>query len=678
MDLSTDVKYVKGVGSAVAEKLNKLGIGVVCDLLYNFPRDYEDWSKIIPISQAPYDKRCCIKARVINAPVGGRTKNGGMIFKAAATDGDGVLMLTFFNNKYIVNQLFEDEEYLFFGKINQSVIGGIEMLSPRFVKVADNDKIHPVYRQTEKLTSRKIEAVTRNAFTSLKGNISESLPEYIIKKYRLMGREEALFNMHFPENDEALRLAKRRLIFEELLNMQLGLLLLRESGRRNTSVRVLNDCSSEFYKMLPYRPTDAQKRCIEECIKDMKLSRPMNRLLQGDVGSGKTTVAAALIYNTVKNGYQCALMAPTEVLAEQHLASLSKLFGDRINIALLTGSVKASQKKLIKKGLADGSIDLVIGTHAVISGDVAFNKLGFVITDEQHRFGVKQRAALSQKGLNPHTLVMSATPIPRTLGLIIYGDLDISVIDELPKGRQPVATYCVTADYHNRLYKFIKKHLDEGRQGYIICPLVEEGETELVPAQEYAEYLSKEVFSSYSVGLLHGKMKPKQKDEVMRDFASGKIQLLVATVVVEVGIDVPNAAVMIIENSERFGLSQLHQLRGRIGRGKFKSTCVLVTDAQNEEARKRMKVMCDTTDGFKIAEEDLKQRGPGDFLGSRQHGLPELRLANIVTDTNILYAAQKQAKNILVADPELLLPEHITLKAAVKTMFGKFGGAGIN
>lgn len=347
-------------------------------------------------------------------------------------------------------------------------------------------------------------------------------------------------------------------------------------------------------------------------------------------------------------------------------------------MALLTGSVKASQKKMIKSGLADGSIDLVVGTHAIISDDVEFKKLGFVITDEQHRFGVKQRTALAAKGLNPHTLVMSATPIPRTLGLIIYGDLDISVIDELPKGRQPIETYCVTTDYHKRLYKFIKKHLDEGRQGYIICPLVEEGETELVPAQEYAEYLREKIFPSYSVGLLHGKMKPKQKDEVMRDFASGKIQLLVATVVVEVGIDVPNAAVMIIENSERFGLSQLHQLRGRIGRGQFKSTCVLVTDAQNEESQKRMKVMCQTTDGFKIAEEDLKQRGPGDFLGSKQHGLPELRLANIVTDTNILYAAQKQAQDILFADPELSLPEHKPLRTAIETMFGKFGNVGMN
>ncbi len=678
MDFSTDIKYVKGVGDARKEKLKKLGIHNVKDLLYYFPRDYEDWSKIVPITEAPFGEQCCIKATVTIAPTGIKTKNGTMIFKASATDGRGILALTFFNNKYVVNQLFENEEYLFFGKINQNIIGGREMLSPRFVKASKNDKIRPVYRQTESLNSKSIETITANAFSMLKGGIEESLPEYLIKKYRLMPLDEALYNMHFPESDEALAGAKRRLIFEELLGLQLGLLYLKGRNRKNTSVQLTKDYTDEFCSYLPYSPTGAQMRCIAECAADMQENEPMNRLLQGDVGSGKTTVAAALIYNTVKNGYQCALMVPTEVLAEQHSKSLAKIFAGRINIALLTGSVKASQKKMIKQGLADGSIDLVVGTHAIISDDVEFKKLGFVITDEQHRFGVNQRTALAKKGLNPHTLVMSATPIPRTLGLIIYGDLDISVIDELPKGRQPIETYCVTSDYHTRLYNFVKKHLDEGRQGYIICPLVEEGETQLIPAKEYAEKLQKNVFGNYSVGLLHGKMKPKDKDAVMRQFASGEIQLLVATVVVEVGIDVPNAAVMLIENAERFGLSQLHQLRGRIGRGQFKSTCVLISDAQNEESVKRLKVMCDTTDGFKIAEEDLKQRGPGDFLGSRQHGLPEMKIANIITDTKILYAAQKQAQDIILADPNLDFPEHKSVKKAVAEMFDRFEDVGIN
>lgn len=680
MDFSTDIKYIKGVGEVIAGLFNKLGIFTVGDLLFNFPRDYEDWSRITPIMETEFGVNCCIRARITNAPEGSRTRGGAMIFKAVATDGNGLLMLTFFNNKYVVNQLFEGQEYLFFGKINQTIVGGREMLSPRFVKASDNDKIHPVYRQTEKLTTKKIEAVVSNALSALRGGIEDTLPEYLIIKYRLMGLEESIRNMHFPENDEQLRLARRRLVFEELLGMQLGLVFLREKSRSSTSVRIQHDKTQDFYDSLPYSPTNAQKRCINECVEDMKTSRPMNRLLQGDVGSGKTTVAAALIHNAVENGYQCALMVPTEVLAEQHFKSLSKLFGDRINIALLTGSVKAAEKKKIKSALAGGKTDLVVGTHAIISDDVQFKKLGFVITDEQHRFGVNQRTALAKKGLNPHTLVMSATPIPRTLGLIIYGDLDISVIDELPKGRQPIETYCVGPEYRERLYKFIKKHIDEGRQGYVICPLVEEGETEtdLIPAQEYAEYLQKEVFVGYNVGLLHGKMKPKQKDEIMRKFAEGEIQLLVSTVVVEVGIDVPNAAVMMIENAERFGLSQLHQLRGRIGRGQFKSTCVLVSGAQNEDSRKRLDVMCRTTDGFVIAEEDLKQRGPGDFLGSRQHGLPEMRLANIVSDTKILYAAQKQAEDILFADPELTLPEHRKLRQTVEKMFGRFGDVGIN
>ena len=678
MDFSTDNKYIKGVGEVVAGLFNKLGIFTIGDLLSNYPRDYEDWSKVTPIMSAPFGENCCIRARITNAPEGMKTRNGTMIFKAVATDGEGILMLTFFNNKYVVNQLFTDNEYLFFGKINQNIVGGREMLSPRFVKVSDNEKIHPIYRQTEKLTTRKIETVVASALSAFRGAFEETLPEYLIQKYRLMDIEEAVRNMHFPESDEKLRLARRRLIFEELLGMQLGLLYLRERSRSRTSVRIVNDKTQEFYSWLPYSPTDAQKRCICECAEDMKDSKPMNRLLQGDVGSGKTTVAAALIYNAVANGYQSALMVPTEVLAEQHCKSLAKLFGGRINIALLTGSVKASQKKHIKDGLADGSIDLVVGTHAIISEDVQFKRLGFVITDEQHRFGVNQRTALAKKGINPHTLVMSATPIPRTLGLIIYGDLDISIIDELPKGRQPIETYCVGTDYRERIYKFIKKHIDEGRQAYVICPLVEEGETDLVPAQEYAAYLQKKVFTDCTVGLLHGKMKPKQKDEVMRDFAEGKIQILVSTVVVEVGIDVPNAAVMMIENAERFGLSQLHQLRGRIGRGQFKSTCVLVSDAQNDESLKRLDVMCKTTDGFVIAEEDLKQRGPGDFLGSRQHGLPELRLANIVTDTKILYAAQKQAEDILLADPELAFPEHKKLRELMENVFGKFGEVGIN
>ena len=678
MKFSDDIKYIKGVGEARAEGFRSLGVSTVGELLRFYPRAYEDWSKILPISQCVIGENVCIKGTVMFPVKNERVRGGMLIAKATVTDGEDVIAVTFFNNKYIEKMLKSGEEYLFYGKITLGKFSAREMVTPLFVKSEKSVEIRPIYPQNKTITTKIVQSAVENALKNIDA-IPDYLPDYILKKFNLISLDRAIRDIHFPKDDTALQNARDRLIFDELFILQLSLLTLKND---NSTVKTGNiiekDYSEEFFGLLPFTPTNAQKRCIGECMDDMKAQRPMNRLLQGDVGSGKTTVAAALIYNAVKNGYQCALMVPTEVLAEQHCKSLSKIFAGRVNMALLTGSVKASQKKLIKSGLADGSIDLVVGTHAIIQNDVEFKRLGFVITDEQHRFGVRQRTALAKKGLNPHTLVMSATPIPRTLGLIIYGDLDISVIDELPKGRQPIETYSVTSDYHERLYKFIKKHIDEGRQGYIICPLVEEGETELVPAQEFAERLSKKEFADYSVGLLHGKMKPKDKDAVMRDFAEGKIQLLVATVVVEVGIDVPNAAVMLIENAERFGLSQLHQLRGRIGRGQFKSTCVLVSDAQNEEAVTRLGVMCKTNDGFKIAEEDLKQRGPGDFLGSRQHGLPELKLANIVSDTKILYAAQKQAQDILFADPEMSLPEHRNLRKSVEAMFGEFGEVGIN
>lgn len=434
---------------------------------------------------------------------------------------------------------------------------------------------------------------------------------------------------------------------------------------------IKNDCTEEFYHRLPFSPTRAQKRAVFEALSDMKSGEPMNRLLQGDVGSGKTLVAAALIYNAAKNGMQSAFMAPTEVLAEQHYRTLSKIFdGTDIKIVLLTGSSTAKEKREIKKELRDGSAKLVIGTHAIIQGDVEFSRLGLAVTDEQHRFGVAQRASLSQKGENPNILVMSATPIPRTLGLIIYGDLSVSVLDELPPGRQKTETYCVSQALHERIYKFIKKHLDRGFQAYIVCPLVEEGDSDLIPAQEYYKLLQNTAFRGYRLGLLHGQMKPKEKENIMRDFESGKIQLLVSTVVIEVGVDVPNAVVMVIENAERFGLSQLHQLRGRVGRGSAPSTCILVSDAQNDEAKRRFDIMCKTTDGFLIADEDLKMRGPGDFFGSKQHGLPSLRIADILTDTGMLNEAQKSAQMIIATDGGLLLSEHKGIKRQIDKMFG--------
>ena len=483
--------------------------------------------------------------------------------------------------------------------------------------------------------------------------------------------EEAINTVHFPDSEKALSLAKRRLIFEELLLLQMGLLSERASGSRRKAEVIPLDWSEKFYMSLPFEPTNAQKRAVSEAIADMQTEKPMNRLLQGDVGSGKTAVAAAIMYNAVKNHFQAALMAPTEVLATQHFKTLQNFFGEDINIELLTGSVTAKNKRIIREKLADGTCDIVVGTHAIIQNDVEFKRLGLVITDEQHRFGVGQRNALSQKGNNPHTLVMSATPIPRTLAMMIYGDLDISVLDELPKGRQPIKTFCVPTSYHKRIYNFLHKNIKEGRQCYIVCPLVDDNDSDLVPATEYYDFLKSTYFTDCTLGLLHGQMKPKEKDAVMKRFYSGEIDLLVSTVVIEVGVDVPNATVMVIENAERFGLSQLHQLRGRIGRGTEESTCVLLSDAQNEEATERFDIMCRTTDGFEIARKDLELRGPGDFFGSRQHGLPDMRVANLMTDTRILYEAQKTAKEILDGDIPMTKEELTAINNEVEKLFGR-------
>ena len=602
MDFSTEIQYLKGVGPARAEAFSKLGVDTVGALLRFYPRAYEDWSRVVPIREAPVDTECCIRAVVSYTPSKIRIPGGRLLSKTSVTDGIGILNLVFFNNRFIDSMLKEGEEYLFFGKITVDKHGIRQMVSPLISKGEDKDRIRPVYPQTADVSSKLTEKCTMQALKGCK-EIPDFMPSEILEKNDLCSLDYAIRNIHFPESFESLDRARKRLIFDELFILQLGLLSIKErTGEEKTEMVIKNDCTEEFYHRLPFSPTRAQKRAF----------------------FGKTLVAAALIYNAAKNGMQSAFMAPTEVLAEQHYRTLSKIFdGTDIKIVLLTGSSTAKEKREIKKELRDGSAKLVIGTHAIIQGDVEFSRLGLAITDEQHRFGVAQRASLSQKGENPNILVMSATPIPRTLGLIIYGDLSVSVLDELPPGRQKTETYCVSQALHERIYKFIKKHLDRGFQAYIVCPLVEEGDSDLIPAQEYYKLLQNTAFRGYRLGLLHGQMKPKEKDNIMRDFESGKIQLLVSTVVIEVGVDVPNAVVMVIENAERFGLSQLHQLRGRVGRGSAPSTCILVSDAQNDEAKRRFDIMCKTTDGFLIADEDLKMRGPGDFFGSKQHGLPE-------------------------------------------------------
>ena len=676
MSATTGIQFLKGVGTRRAEQFKRLGVSTVEDLVRLYPRAYEDWSAPLLVTEAPLGEPCCVKARLLTPFAEHRVRKGMTLYKANADDGrSGLLQITLFNNKYLAQKLRAGEEYLFYGKAVGNLLRK-EMAAPE-IEPASYAKIRPIYRQTEGLSSRMIEAAVTQAFTLIQ-DLRDPLPESVRETYRLMGLAEALRQIHFPDSMKTMEEARRRLVFEELFLLQAGLSQLRARSRGETSCVFTEDTTGEFAAGLPFTLTGAQQRVIAQCAADLRAGRPMNRLIQGDVGSGKTAVAAALCHMAAANGWQAAMMAPTEILAEQHYRSLSGLMkGTGVTVGLLTGSAAKSEKERVGAALLAGDIQLIVGTHALLQENVAFGRLGLVVTDEQHRFGVGQRAALASKGDNPHLLIMSATPIPRTLALIIYGDLDVSVIDELPPGRQPIETYAVSTALRQRAYNYIRKHLDEGRQGYIVCPLVEEGETDLVPAKQYAEKLQKGPFRDYRVGLLHGRMKPAEKEEVMRRFSGGDIQLLVSTTVVEVGVDVPNAVIMVIENAERFGLSQLHQLRGRIGRGEHKSTCILISDAQNPEAVRRLQVMRDTADGFKIADEDLRLRGPGDFFGSRQHGLPDLKIADMMEDMEVLRQTQAAVKQLLAADPCLLASAHAPLKAAVEKLFSQ-NVAGMN
>lgn len=671
MQLKSDIKYVKGVGPTRAEAFYKLSVPSVGALLRYYPRAYEDWSQIVPIRDLQAGVQSCIRATVCHTPTKIRIPGGTLLCKTTVTDGAGLLNLTFFNNKYIQNQLQEGEEYLFFGKPMQNRYGALEMASPLFQKPQSAHRIRPIYPATSALNTKTIERCVQNALAALETEIPDFLPREIRERNGLCVLDTAIRHIHFPPDEECLAAARKRLIFDELFLLQLGLLQMKSRTQTLSTDCVLKtDYTDEFSACLPFRFTGAQSRAVQEAVRDMQSGEPMNRLLQGDVGSGKTAVAAALVYSAAKNGLQSAMMAPTEVLAEQHYRTFQKFFaGTDVEIVLLTGSVSAAEKRAVKAKLASGEAALAVGTHALIQEDVDFARLGLCITDEQHRFGVAQRASLAAKGDNPHILVMSATPIPRTLGLILYGDLNVSVLNELPPGRQTVDTYRVGTSYRPRIYKFIEKHIEKGLQAYIVCPLVEEGELDLAPAEEYCKRLQNGVFHHRRVGLLHGKMKPKEKDKIMRAFSAGEIDILVSTVVIEVGVDVPNAAVMVIENAERFGLSQLHQLRGRVGRGTEKSTCILVSDAQNDEAKARFEILCETNDGFKIADADLKLRGPGDFFGKRQHGLPALRLADILRDSALLTTIQREAVTLLQTDAQLQNPEYAAVKRQLDKMF---------
>ena len=680
MKLDTDIKYLKGVGERRAAMLSRLGVSDVNALVRLYPRVYEDWSRIKSINEAQIGEICCIKG-IVGSPVRKNLIRKGLtLYKTEITDGSGIMGITIFNSRFAAEKLTEGDEFLFFGRVGGNLYRK-EMNSPEIEPAEGADRIRPIYPQTHGLNSKMIEKLVRTALTECRDELVDPIPLWLREKYCLMKLPDALWNIHFPKSPDYLEEARRRLIFEELLILQLGLEKMRSQTQKNAGAVIERDFSDEYFSHLPFSPTGAQRRAVKEAMRDMMSGRQMNRLLQGDVGSGKTAVAAALVYSTAKNSMQSALMAPTEVLAEQHYKTFLKLFeGCSINVELLTGSDTAAQKRRKKEALKAGEIDLLIGTHAIIQSDVEFKSLALVITDEQHRFGVEQRNALGEKGKNPHLYVMSATPIPRTLALIIYGELDISILDELPPGRQKIETYAVTSELRQRAYNYVKKHLDAGRQGYIICPLVDEGEsdTELASAVKYADELQRGDFRGYTVGLMHGKMKSVDKKKVMESFSNGETQLLVSTTVIEVGVDVPNAVIMVIENAERFGLSQLHQLRGRIGRGQYKSTCILITYAKNDTAQRRMKVMETTTDGFKIADEDLKLRGPGEFFGSRQHGLPEMKIADMLEDRSTLEETQRAAKEIMARDPELSSPESTALKNEIQRLFDAVGSAGMN
>lgn len=646
-----DIRYLKGVGEKTARLYNKLGIFTVDDLIRHYPRKYLDYSNTVSVKDAPPDTPVFIKATMITPVKESMIRKGLTLYKCNFSDGETVIRVTIFNNKYLAKALRTFDDYILYGKVEKTFTSA-SMSSPQ-IERADKAEVHPVYPTTEKLSVKAISNSVRNAL-ALVGKIPETLSDDILKKYDLVSLDFATRQIHFPTDEKNIEPARNRLIFDELLTLQLGLLKLKEKDVKGNSCKIKKDFTNEFYSLLPFTPTGAQQRAVADCIEDMQSDRMMNRLIQGDVGSGKTAVAGAVIYTVIKNGAQAALMAPTEILATQHFESFKKLFASTdVRVALLTGSVKAGEKKEIKRALCNGEIDLIVGTHALIQNDVEFENLGLVCTDEQHRFGVQQRANLAMKGDNPHLMVMSATPIPRTLGLIIYGDLDISLLDELPPGRQEIRTDVVTSAYHKRIYKFIRDAVDRGEQAYIVCSLVDEGESDLISAKEYADNLAKNEFVGYSVGLLHGKMKPAEKDRVMQSFAEGEMQILVSTTVVEVGVDVPNATVMLIENADRFGLSQLHQLRGRVGRGKNKSYCILVSDNKSDSSRERLQVMKHTSNGFDIADYDLKSRGPGDFFGKRQHGLPDLKIADMLEDTETLRQCRECALKMLESDPRL-------------------------
>ncbi len=673
-NLFKNIDSIKGIGKARAEQYLRLGISTPYELLFHYPKNYINFNDFVHIEDAKLNEYNVIKGKVIKKLPEQPIRKGLTIYKASVSDGNSHFLVTFFNNVYAFKNLKENHEYHFYGKLTENpVTSNLEINSPQIADETSESLIKPLYHLTEGLTNVTLQANMKTALQMLKNEPIEILPYNIIKENNLMILTEALQNIHFPQTMEMVHSARYRLAFDELLKLQLGMFILKKRNRKYTGYIMNKDTDiTPFTDSLPFELTNAQKNAVSEITADLCKNEPMNRLLQGDVGSGKTAVAGCAVYFAHLNGAQSALMAPTSILAIQHYNTLSSYLEPLgVKVCLLIGSTPQKQKTEIKEAIKNGEYSLIIGTHAIIQKDTQYKNLGLVITDEQHRFGVSQRNALTMKGDSPHKLVMSATPIPRTLGLIIYGDLDISVLNELPKGRIPVETYAVTGKLRQRAFGYVKKHIDEGRQAYIVCPMIEESESDLQSVCKYADEISENEFKDYRVGLLHGKMSTTEKDEVMEKFKNGDIDILVCTTVVEVGVDVPNAAIILIENSERFGLSQLHQLRGRVGRGKEKSTCILITDNVSEESIKRAKIMSSTSDGFKISEEDLKMRGPGDFFGQKQHGLPRLKIADMTSDMELVKLTQKVAKEIIDSDPELSDKTHGALRIEVVNLFAQ-------
>ena len=673
LDLNKNIQYIKGVGPARVKLLNKLGIYTLNDIINYFPRTYEDRSKTKKLSDIYDGEEILVIAKVITTVVVRKIRKGLTIYKVIVSDKTNNCEITWYNQEYIKNKIKKGNTYKFYGKVNNK-FGKLEMNTPIIEEInisKNTGKIVPIYPSTNNLTQNVLRLIVENAIEEIKGQIKETLPEYILKEYNLCNLEYAIKKIHFPDNFSEYNIARKRLAFEEIMTMQLLLMKLKKSynNELNGIQFDKNIKMSDVINDLPYKLTKAQLKVLEEIDSDMESKKCMNRLLQGDVGSGKTVVSIIASYKAVKSGMQVAIMAPTAILATQHLEEFNKILSKyNIKSELLISSITKKNKNEILEKLKNGEIDIIIGTHALLEENVIFNKLGLVVTDEQHRFGVKQREKIISKGTNPDTIVMTATPIPRTLALILYADLDISIIDELPPNRKKIDTFAVTKGLENRVNNFIKKQINEGRQVYVVCPLVEESEEiNAKSVMELAKKYKNDIFREYRVEYLHGKMKTKEKDIIMEKFKKGDIDILISTTVIEVGVNVPNASIMVVENAERFGLAQLHQLRGRVGRGEYKSYCILKYQGNSEVIKQRMKIMQDTNDGFVISEKDLELRGSGEFFGTRQHGLPEFKIANIYEDMEMIKSIQSIAIKILNEDPELKLEKNTKFKKVINS-----------